>query len=460
MEALTNLVNNIPDWLQKLDELNGKIEQRQLELAQWTETQAASGNSPPSTKPVRNKGSTESLKPRDEPAAHPRETTPLPEALLDSTAVTLVPAIQTQIEQPEGRQQKHGAPSSPSDSQSPSAIQRQTNQVRAAGQARARATLRKRQRTDSVMSAEGQAPKYRTRSMIIVYYDSYVQSFFEELVKFVSASRNMMRKAKMAAKVAQIKRLAELEMPDDSDDDANEDAPPPGAKHSSLPDANAALLAQVGRPAAATGDNDDEIPALRFVSTRGMQPTMARTQNLLMSRGATGPGLYPRAGARGSYRGGPGGVAMGSTDPPDVYDELDKGLEYVQSMCEHAAHQFLRDGDCAEEVANIQRRMGETKELADKEMERVKKEDPEGLKSADESLRGRSYRPQSMRKITAGKPASATGTAATKLETAGGVANGVAAAANKLEVDDDDGDSDMDDLALPRLAYKNTRLMR
>ena len=72
--------------------------------------------------------------------------------------------------------QREGAPpantTSPADSHSPSA-----------GQARARTTLRK-----------STTPKYRTRNMIIVYYDSYVQTLFKELVKFVNAGRNMTRK--------------------------------------------------------------------------------------------------------------------------------------------------------------------------------------------------------------------------------------------------------------------------
>ena len=48
--------------------------------------------------------------------------------------------------------------------------------------------------------------------MIIVYYDSAVQTAFEDLVKFVSGSRNSMRKGKMAAKMAEMKRAAELEI--------------------------------------------------------------------------------------------------------------------------------------------------------------------------------------------------------------------------------------------------------
>jgi hypothetical protein len=48
------------------------------------------------------------------------------------------------------------------------------------------------------------------RRSTIVLYDSCVQSSFHELVEFVSRSRYLIRKAKLAAKVALIKRMAEL----------------------------------------------------------------------------------------------------------------------------------------------------------------------------------------------------------------------------------------------------------
>lgn len=471
MEALTNLVNNIPDWQQKLDELNGKIAQRQLELARLTENQSSTssggiGSTPSIAKSVRNRGSTESLKPPGEPAAHPREITPQPEPAAQPTALDTNPGE-------ENKRPKNGSPPSPAESQSPSAIQRQTDQMKAAGQARARATLRKRQRTDSVVSAENQGPKYRTRSMIIVYYDSYVQSFFEELVKFVSASRNMMRKAKMAAKVAQIKRLAEMDMPESEEEDEGEEADIPGAAA-----ATTATLAANSKPAAATADSiavdtnaievgngtdgEEEISAIRFTSRR-MPPSMTRTQNLLLTQASAGRGIYSRAGGPRSY-GRPGG-APGASDPPDVYDELDKGLEYVQSMCEHAAHQFLRDGDCAEEVANIQRRMGETKDIADKEMERVRKEEPEALKAAEEAYKGRSYRPQSMRKAGAGTPGFMSAQIAAKESAARSAPPAsapapapLAASSNVLEVDEGIDDMEYDN-EIPKLVYKSTRRM-
>ena len=347
MEALKNLVANVPDWLKKLDELNGQIEQRQIELARLTAQNK--GTSPDgvsiATKSVRNKGSTESLRPRNEPEAHPHDPIPQPDA--DNAAEAAAAAVagaataKASTEQP--------APSSPSQSQSPSAVQRQ---------AHARTTLRKRQRTNSVASTDGAAPKYRTRSIIIVYYDSYVQAFFEELVKFVSSSRNIMRKAKMTAKIAKIKRLAELDSPDQSGND-------------SLP----GTFTGDG-PIAADKNNE---PALHYVSTRRAGPGVpARTTR----------NIYARAGARGGGASPTSllsNVSPGAASPPDVYDELDKGLEYVQSMCEHAAHQFLRGGDCGEEVANIKGRLGETRELAEKEMARVRAEDPQALlKLADD----------------------------------------------------------------------------
>lgn len=422
MEALKNLVANVPDWLKKLNELSGQIEQRQVELAKLTAENKASspggGASSTASKSVRNKGSTESLKPRDEPEAHPTDPTQ-PDAA-DNAADTEAAAAAGAAAAKASAEQQPAAPSSPSHSQSPSALQRQASQMRAAGQARARATLRKRQRSDSVISADGAAaPKYRTRSMIIVYYDSYVQMFFEELVKFVSASRNMMRKAKMAAKVAKIKRLAELEAPDDDDQDTTPSAGAGGG----LAAGDAPIAAAPSR------DGEEEIeaaPPLQYVSTRRLGPSA-----LMMSRN-----MYARAGGRGPN---PASMMGAGANPaaPDVYDELDKGLEYVQSMCEHAAHQFLRDGECGEEVANIKRRLAETNELANKEMERVQREDPQALLKTggeDDGMRGRSYRPQSMRRDAMPK---------------------VELKAGPLEVDEAGEEEE-----LPKLVYKSTRMMR
>lgn len=44
-------------------------------------------------------------------------------------------------------------------------------------------------------------PKFRTRSMVIVYYDAEIQKGFEQLVREVGNGRNLIRKGKMAARM-------------------------------------------------------------------------------------------------------------------------------------------------------------------------------------------------------------------------------------------------------------------
>ncbi|OTA94473.1 hypothetical protein M434DRAFT_265962 [Hypoxylon sp. CO27-5] len=333
VESLHSLINNIPDWLKRLDELNGQIEQRQQDLALLPENRPRS-----SAKSIRNKGSTESLKPNDDGAVHPPDITRIS---------TPPPPIRSNTQQQDGAE----VPSSPR---------------------RARATLRKRQKTDSMISNENTVQKYRSRNMIIVYYDSYVQSFFEELVKFVSMQRNSMRKAKMAAKVARIRRLAELEMPDEEDDEDE------GCGNELKP-RDSLIAAQVAVP---NSQNDEsEEPKLRFVSTRAMgsrnlaaRNIAAGRMNLRTSRLTSGLGSFQ--------------------DKGDIWEELDKGLEYVQGMCEHGAHQFLRDGDCSVEVEKIKARLAQTKETADKELARLA-ENPD---ESSEPVKSRSYRPMTMRR--------------------------------------------------------------
>lgn len=365
MEAIRGIIANVPDWVKRLDELNGQIDQRQLELARF-ELSSSTSASPGRTKSIRNKGSTESLKPKGETPAHGDEK-----------------AAAAAEHEEHHNDRSPTSPTRPSAAlNSASALQHQTSQVMEIAHAKARATLQKRnRRSNSLMSADAiaAANKYRTRSMIIVYYDSYVQSFFEELVKFVSASRNMMRKAKMAAKVAKIRRLADLEMPE-------LDSKPSGGDAVGKETAADKALGTGIIEAADTSGPDPEIALpMAYTSSRQMRA----------SARMSGRPSYPRMGGRAA-------AYMGSPQAPDVYDELDKGLEFIQSTCEHAAHQFLRDGECTEEIEKVKRRLSETKEIADREMERVKKEQPEILKELDEPPKTRMLRPQSMRRDPSG----------------------------------------------------------
>ncbi|KAI0380072.1 hypothetical protein F5Y04DRAFT_105584 [Hypomontagnella monticulosa] len=359
VDSLKALIANIPDWLKRLEELNGQIEQRQLDLAMLPENRPKS-----SARSVRNQGSTESLKPKDDAPAHQpdvaRPSTPPPPARNDTR-------------QQDGTE----APSSPvSEPRSTTSLQRQTHEVMAAAQRRARATLRKRQKTDSMVSNENNISRYRSRNMIIVYYDSYVQSFFEELVKFVSMQRNSMRRAKMAAKVAHIRRLAELEIPDDDEDDGG------GGGSGELKPSNDLIAADTNLTASDSKTDEPMIPKLQYVSTRRMGP-----RNLAAGR------MSMRVSQCG-LNGGLGSIQDGKRD---VWEELDKSLEFVQGMCEHGAHQFLRDGDCSDEVEKIKVRLAQTKVTADKELARALEESPNDTPSVT-PIKSRSFRPTTMRR--------------------------------------------------------------
>jgi hypothetical protein len=388
MDPLQSLISNAPDWVKRLDELNQQVEQRQRDLAKFDEIHSQS-----SVRSIRNKGSTESLKPKDEGPAHsPHE--PTPQSMRTPPRSTVQPASR-----------QTNPPSPESNGRTPSFVQRQTNEIAACAQKRARAVLRKRPKTESMISGEGLTTTYRSRSMIIVYYDSYVQSFFEELVKFVSAQRNLMRKAKMAAKVAEIKRLAELEMPDDEEEEGDDDVLQPG---DTLIAADPKLAAR--RPGGTRMDDTH----LRYLSTRLMGPTLRASNGLLPVRSPNG-GMGLDALGRG--------LNALDSGPGDIFDELDRALEFVQGMCERAAHQFLRDGDCADEIEKIKRRLEQTKEGAEKELDRLAKEAPNGTPKEAEPPKFRSYRPSTMRRDPGASASSKK--------------------KNRVEVDDDEGVQDI-----------------
>jgi hypothetical protein len=214
------------------------------------------------------------------------------------------------------------------------------------------------------------APKYRTRSMIIVYYDSAVQTAFEDLVKFVSGNRNAMRKGKMAAKMTEMRRAAELEV-DGDDDDGLDGLLAPRSRDWLAAQKNVSVDKEGKSPEDGIGAVDSgsgqladlPMPRLRFVSTRQMGPSRDYGTRNDPIAGPLNMGML-----RGYRRGEDNGA-------PDIFDALDKGLEWCQSQCEHAAHQFLRDGECSTEIDNIKRKLTEVKESAEKEVEKLKKEE-------------------------------------------------------------------------------------
>ena len=169
-----------------------------------------------------------------------------------------------------------------------------------------------------------------------------------------------MRKGKMAAKMAEMRRAAEMEAEEESDDESESEASKVLGNALLKP----SLHPQAGSDRTSNGATGDTRAGakLKFTSTRNMGSTRDRvaignTMNVL--RG------YRRAG---------GGIEGVGGNSPDIFDELDKGLEWCQGQCEHAAHQFLRDGECSTEIENIKRRLGEVGEMAEREVEKLRAE--------------------------------------------------------------------------------------
>lgn len=399
MDALKNLTSNIPDWLGRLDDLSGKVDKRQTELASIAAAEAKNGTE---TKSLRNKGSQESLKPQDDGPSN----IPAPVETEQPTSQSQEPTSPAAPAPPQAASQDAQKPRTPPSPGSGGIAA--AHKVPPAAHARVKAQVKKRVRSPSMISAENAPQTYRTRSMIIVYYDSYVQNFFDDLVRFTSSSRNLMRKAKMAAKVAQIKKMAEMDV----------------------------------SKTEGQGDSDNPLPSLRYMSSR-------------------------RIGPMGGY-GRPGFGPPGANDKPDAYDNLDKGLEVVQSTCEHGAHQFLRDADCNDEIKKIKDKMQHVLDLAHKEMERVQLEEPELAKETGELERPRACRPISIRREPTSSQKDLNGSAkedSGKLEAARSAhskSSFIEPATSALEVDNaDDDDEGIDiDAQLSKIQYRSTRGMR
>ena len=167
---------------------------------------------------------------------------------------------------------------------------------------------RKRKPTSTHHSAaSGHAhPRYRTRSMMVVYYDSAIQEAFEALVRSIAGARNTLRKGKATANLKS--RIASMGVGSDN-------------------------------PFAGPSDFAMLNPKLRGGITRS---------------------------------------GLGLRDDPDDktkdFEIADKDLETAQSLCEVAAHQFLRDGDCRLEIDGTRKRFEAALGLAKREVERIRTE--------------------------------------------------------------------------------------
>ena len=284
--------------------------------------------------------------------------------------------------------------------------------------------------------------------MIIVYYDSAVQTAFEDIVKFVSASRNSMRKGKMNAKMEAMRRAAEREVDEDPEEEPVRGLSTP---RPALTDSKGAVIGghehartpgTISPPIEVADDDDDDeiiIPQLKYVSTRNMGPPR-------------GYGNY----GMGSGMMGRNARSAAPIEVNDIFDELDKGLEWCQSQCERAAHQFLRDGDCSDEIEAIKKRLLSVKEKSDVEVERLKKEEVENPPAPRRDAgKSREMRSPQMRKVigTTMKPTEINkkpAVAEKKVEHS-------QLEVGKMEVDDDEGYEEVE--LPPVMTYRRTRDM-
>lgn len=173
----------------------------------------------------------------------------------------------------------------------------------------------RKRKTLSVLSGRASGPsRQRHKHMIVMNYDGDMQKAFELLVRAIGTGRNMLRKAKMEAKMAELAALA------GGSSDEEEEA------------------------------DEDEGEILSKISYRPRISSMRA-----------------RAAARRTSR---LGVSTGPTTPVGLFDVTDKALESAQSLCEKAAHLTLRDGDCRKELEAVRKNFADVLQTARAEVDK------------------------------------------------------------------------------------------
>ncbi|KAL8690529.1 MAG: hypothetical protein Q9218_004044 [Villophora microphyllina] len=259
LKSFTHLTDNIPDWLIKLDNLAVQVAEQHSRFARLSQTQFTE------YRLSKKHDSTESLRP---PKDDINEFIPL--HVVETTA-------------------------QPKDTPTTT-----TTQPHAGNTLVAKDIRRKRKSESADLSGASGPQRYRTRSMVIVCYDSAIQEAFESLVRDIAGARNNLRKGKIAASFKA--RMASISM--------------------------------------GTDDNEDGYPTLN-------------------------PKMLVKRIPRGS-----------STAADPSFDEADGHLEAAQNLCEVAAHQFLRDGDCEEELAGTRQRFEDCLKAAKEVVDKIQANEP------------------------------------------------------------------------------------
>lgn len=228
--------------------------------------------------------------------------------------------------------------------------------------------------------------KYRSRAMmIIVYYDGQIQKEFEQLVRNIGTGRNLLRKGKMAARAA---ALTELDSSSESD--------------------------------ASDEDVDDIKSKIQYRRRAGLSSMRSRPNTRSQSATTTN-----------------------NSTPEALFEAADKGLEQAQALCERAAHQSLREGDCRKELDGMRKHFQQVLDSAAGEVAKHKaRREQEAEKRASMESKRRSTtstsssRPRSFQMNMDIKPAVSVKPSAPAIN--------VTTQSMDIEIDDDDDDDDLD----------------
>lgn len=384
-EALTCfkfLRDQAPVWITELAELEKHVAARQAEIAQLPE-----GIFQPKLK---KSGSSESIRPG-------KEDEETGDCLYGDQAVESRGSTASPVSL------RHGLVTGGAHADTSSAPARQQDQAPSTDLER----LPRKRKTASILSNATAPPKYRSRSMIIVYYDSIVQAAFEQLVRHITSAKNNVRKAKLAARM---QLMSAMEDEDEDDEDEEYDAE------------SGALPLTAARHSLVRGRETS--PAM-FRSARNMAPAVSASM------------MTPDKGGRATH--------MTTTDKSDRFEQADKLLDEAQSNCESGAHQFLRDGDCDDYTDTARDSFLKISALAEQEIPILEEEQAKAQRRAE---RKRNRESVLSEYDTAEIPASKMASQSSHLGMMG----------NALEAGDDDGDED-EETELPPIPSARNRGM-
>jgi len=171
---------------------------------------------------------------------------------------------------------------------------------------------KKRKPGTSIRSGASGPQKFRNKNQVIIYYDSSLQEQLDCMVKSIGVGRNNLRKGKNALVAARGFRLPTL-----------------GARAREYPSLDSLRSTMISRKTSAVMP----IPGKK-VADRPQTPVADDESSFLL---------------------------------------VDRELESIQSLCETAAHQFLRDGDCSTELNTILQKFDAVLAQAIKTAESLKK---------------------------------------------------------------------------------------